>query len=110
VEANYTPGEKDVFQVRPGISDWASIWNSDEGAFLAHFDDPDEAYRKHIHPTKIELQVAYVRNHSLWIDLKIVAYTLYKLLRPGWLPRELKPYGRLLDRLPEEKKKEACAR
>lgn len=111
VEANYTEDEKAVFRVRPGITDWASIWNSDEGAFLAHFDDPDEAYTKYIHPTKIQLQLDYVREHSLWIDLKIIFYTLFRIVRPLWLPRELKPYGTLADRIPlsenlEEKRDE----
>ena len=104
VEANYSEAEKVVFSVRPGITDWASIWNSDEGAFLAHFQDPDDAYAQYIHPTKIQLQLYYVENHSLWIDIKIIFYTLYRILRPQWLPGELHAYGTLMDKIPNEEK------
>ncbi len=42
--SRYSDEEQLVLQVRPGITDWASIWNSDEGAILAGFHDPDKAY------------------------------------------------------------------
>lgn len=106
VDAIYTDAEKLVFNVRPGITDWASIWNSDEGAFLSRFHDPDEAYAKYIHPMKIELQLEYVRNHSMWVDLKILVYTLYRIARPEWVPHELKKYPTLMSQFstknPEE--------
>ena len=102
VEAHYSPEEMAVFSVRPGITDWASLWNCDEGAFLARFDDPDKAYAEFIHPTKIRLQLEYVNRHSFWVDLKIIFCTLYRIVRPRWLPRELQPYGNLLDRQPSE--------
>lgn len=92
----YTEQEKQILSLRPGITDWASIWNSDEGAVLAGSDDPDYAYLDLIRPTKLELQLKYARNHSLWIDLKIVAYTLRKVLSSEWLPTELEGYSNLL--------------
>lgn len=92
----YTPEEQAILDVRPGITDWASIWNSDEGAVLANSDDPDRAYLELIRPTKLKLQLFYVRNHSVWVDVKIITYTLVKLLRKDWLPAELRPYGRLI--------------
>jgi lipopolysaccharide/colanic/teichoic acid biosynthesis glycosyltransferase len=84
-----------LLSTRPGITDWASIWNSDEGAFLAHYEDPDFAYEQFIRPTKIQLQLVYVRHHSLWIDCKILAYTLLRLAHYGWLPPELRGYPSL---------------
>ncbi len=106
VEANYTDAEREVFNVRPGITDWASIWNSDEGAFLACFEDPDEAYTEYVHPTKIQLQLEYVGKHSLWIDLKVLVYTLYRIARPQWSPRELEMYPRLMAQVPKNRQKE----
>ena len=97
VETHYTAEEMAVFSVRPGITDWASLWNSDEGAFLIRFDDPDRAYALYIHPTKIKLQLEYARKHSFGVDLKIIFGTLYRIVCPRWLPRELQPYGNLLD-------------
>ena len=91
-----TDGEerRKIFSVRPGITDWASIWNADEGSVLAGTEDPDRAYEKLIQPTKVELQLKYVREQSLLTDLKIIAYTLLKIARRNWLPKELAGYDR----------------
>ena len=90
--ARYSDEERLVLQVRPGITDWASIWNADEGAILALHADPDRAYDELIHPTKMRLQLMYVRHHSLWVDVKIIVYTLLKLARKSWLPPEIRDY------------------
>ena len=85
----FTGEERDILSVRPGITDWASIWNSDEGAILALYPDPDKAYDEVIHPTKSRLQLMYVRQHGLWIDLKIILYTLQRIVSKSGMPREL---------------------
>lgn len=92
----YTPEQKQILNVRPGITDWASIWNSDEGAVLAKAADPDRAYEELILPTKIQLQLKYVREQSLITDIKIMCFTALRLLRKDWLPAELAPYGKLV--------------
>jgi len=78
----YTDEERAILTVRPGITDWASIWNSDEGAVLAGAEDPDEAYARLIRPTKLRLQLKYVRERSFWVDLKIIFLTFKALLLP----------------------------
>jgi lipopolysaccharide/colanic/teichoic acid biosynthesis glycosyltransferase len=87
--ARYSRKEKRVLNVRPGITDWASIWNADEGAALAGLGDPDAAYERWIRPTKLRLQLLYCEQSSLWVDAKILVYTLLKLCRRDWLPPEL---------------------
>ena len=94
--ARYSREEKRILHVRPGITDWASIWNADEGAALAGLGDPDQAYERLIRPTKLRLQLMYCEQSSLWVDSKILFYTLIKLCRRDWLPPELdgfKPLG-----------------
>ena len=86
----YTDEEKLILTVRPGLTDWASIWNANEGETLAEYEDPDRAYEEIIRPTKLKLQLKYVRERSLWVDARIIAYTLLKLFRKSWLPRELR--------------------
>ena len=86
----YNDEEKEILNLRPGITDWASVWNSDEGAILAGCDDPDKGYEELIRPTKLRLQLFYARRHSLWIDLKIIFYTLYGLVKRDFLPREIR--------------------
>jgi lipopolysaccharide/colanic/teichoic acid biosynthesis glycosyltransferase/SAM-dependent methyltransferase len=88
--SRYSSEEQMVLQVRPGITDWASIWNADEGTILAMHADPDKAYDELIHPTKMRLQLMYVQHHNWWADLKILAYTLVKLVRKSWIPPEIR--------------------
>jgi lipopolysaccharide/colanic/teichoic acid biosynthesis glycosyltransferase len=78
----FTPEERAILTVRPGITDWASLWNADEGSLLAGAEDPDRVYLELIRPTKIRLQLEYARNHSLFTDLKIILLTLWALVRP----------------------------
>jgi lipopolysaccharide/colanic/teichoic acid biosynthesis glycosyltransferase len=87
--------ERTILSVRPGITDWASIWNSNEAAVLEGSRDPEKTYEELIRPTKIALQLVYVRNHSLLTDLKILLHTALKLMHDGWIPKELKPYGKV---------------
>ena len=89
----YSPEEKAILSVRPGITDWASIWNSNEAAVLEGSRDPERTYEELIRPTKLALQLFYVRNHSFFVDLKIIFHTALKLVDEDWVPKELKPYG-----------------
>jgi lipopolysaccharide/colanic/teichoic acid biosynthesis glycosyltransferase len=71
----YAVRERKVLQVKPGITDLATLWNSDEGAVLAGEADPDRAYREKILPTKLRLQLQYVERSSFLLDLRIVMQT-----------------------------------
>jgi lipopolysaccharide/colanic/teichoic acid biosynthesis glycosyltransferase len=77
----FTEEEKAILSVRPGITDWASIWNPDEGAILAGSPDPEETYMEKIRPEKIRLQLKYVRERTFWNDLKIIAQTIITILK-----------------------------
>jgi lipopolysaccharide/colanic/teichoic acid biosynthesis glycosyltransferase len=76
----YTEEEKVIFGVRPGITDWASLWNADEGAILAGVDDPDKVYMEEIRPGKLRLQMEYIHKRSLWVDIKIIIQTISTIL------------------------------
>ncbi|MFH1563833.1 MAG: sugar transferase [Nitrospirota bacterium] len=77
----FTEEEKRILSVKPGITDWASIWNPDEGAILAGSPDPEKTYMEKIRPEKIRLQLKYVHEHSFWTDLKIIFLTLTKIFQ-----------------------------
>ena len=91
----YSREEKAILTVRPGITDWASIWNSNEAAVLEGSRDPERTYEELIRPTKLALQLLYVRDHSFFVDLKILFHTAVKLIDEDWVPKELKPYGKV---------------
>jgi lipopolysaccharide/colanic/teichoic acid biosynthesis glycosyltransferase len=78
----YSEKEKQILSVRPGITDWASIWNANEGMLLAGAEDPDKAYLELIRPTKIKLQLRYIREKSFGTDMKIIYLTLMAVLMP----------------------------
>jgi lipopolysaccharide/colanic/teichoic acid biosynthesis glycosyltransferase len=76
----FSEEEKAILSVRPGITDWASIWNPDEGAILAGSPDPEKAYMEKIRPEKIRLQLKYVRERSLLNDLESSPRRLLRFL------------------------------
>lgn len=76
----YTEEEKVILTVRPGITDWASLWNPDEGALLKGSLDPDKDYIEKIRPEKIRLQLKYVRERSFFADIQIIFLTLKTIL------------------------------
>ncbi len=76
----YTDEEKAILTVRPGLTDWASLWNIDEGAILEGSADPDRTYCELIRPKKIRLQLAYVRQAGFLTDLDILFRTVGAVL------------------------------
>jgi len=77
----YTPFERAALTVRPGVTDWASIWFHNEERELASAPDLHHYYETRIRPEKARLRAAYVHSRSLRVDLSIVAQTAVVLLR-----------------------------
>jgi lipopolysaccharide/colanic/teichoic acid biosynthesis glycosyltransferase len=74
--AVYTAEERRLLDVRPGITDFASIVFADEGEILKGHADPDLAYDQLIRPYKSLLGLFYIRSHSVWLDLKLIYLTV----------------------------------
>jgi lipopolysaccharide/colanic/teichoic acid biosynthesis glycosyltransferase len=79
--ARYTPEQRQLFEIRPGITDWASIRYRDLGTILAGWPDPHAAYEALVRPRKMELALAYRRCRSYGADLRILGLTGLALLR-----------------------------
>jgi len=73
--------EQAILSIKPGITDFASVWNSDEGKILEGAADPDKAYMELIWPEKKQLQLKYVREHSFLTDIKIIWLTLVAIFK-----------------------------
>ena len=71
--------KKTILSVRPGMTDYASLWNFHEGDILKGAEDPEKEYMEKIRPEKIRLQIKYVRERSFWVDLKIIIKTVLKI-------------------------------
>lgn len=76
----YTNDEKLLLSVTPGITDFSSIVFSDEGEILADKDDPDLSYNQLIRPWKSRLGLFYVENQSVWLDIKLIVYTILAIV------------------------------
>lgn len=77
----YTTLERGLLEVRPGITDFASIVFSDEGDILAaEGGDPDRAYERLIRPWKSELGLFYIAHRSAGLDVALVALTALALV------------------------------
>ncbi|MGA3176797.1 MAG: sugar transferase [Candidatus Acidiferrum sp.] len=79
--ALFNEEERRILSVRPGITDWATFWNSNEDAILAGRSNPERAYLEELRPQKIRLQLKYVRERNLWIDFRILLATVILVLK-----------------------------
>lgn len=77
----YTEEQKQVLQVRPGITDWASIKYVDENKILGESKDPCEAYVNLIMPNKIKLNMVYIQHQTLGEYFKIIFTTFKEIVR-----------------------------
>lgn len=76
----YNEEQRRVLNVRPGITDYASIEYLDENELLAKSSDPDRTYIEEIMPAKISLNMKYINNPSLSEYLKIIFKTITAII------------------------------
>lgn len=71
----YTPEQLHVLDVRPGITDLASIRYRNENELLAKASDPEQYYREVVMQDKLRINLQYISDHSFFRDLKIIFMT-----------------------------------
>lgn len=76
----WTPEQMHVLDIRPGITDPASIKFRNESELLEQVEDPEKYYIEEIMQEKIKLYLDYVDNHSLWGDLCIIFKTFWTIV------------------------------
>jgi lipopolysaccharide/colanic/teichoic acid biosynthesis glycosyltransferase len=77
----WTPEQLHVLDVRPGITDPASIRYRNENELLENADDPEKYYVEVIMQDKIKLYLEYVEKHSFWYDIKLIFQTFYTIVK-----------------------------
>ena len=77
----WTPEQMHVLDVRPGITDPASIKFRNENELLEKADDPEKFYIEVIMQEKIGLYLHYVKNASLGYDIKLIFQTFYAIIK-----------------------------
>ena len=76
----WTPEQMHVFDVRPGITDPASIKFRNENELMETADDPEKYYIEVIMLEKIKLYLEYVNKHSFWYDLGLIFKTFWVIV------------------------------
>ena len=71
----WTPEQMHVLDVRPGITDPASIKFRNENELMGMAEDPEDYYINVIMQEKIRLYLEYVENASFLYDLKLIFKT-----------------------------------
>ena len=71
----YTPEQLHVLDVRPGITDMASIRYRNENELLEQATDPEQFYRDTVMQDKLRINLEYISDHSFFKDIKIILMT-----------------------------------
>jgi len=77
----YNDMQKKVLQVKPGITDLASIEFFDENEMLGKSLNPEQTYITEVMPKKLELNLLYIEQQGFLMDLKIICNTLLKIVK-----------------------------
>ena len=76
----WTPEQMHVLDVRPGITDPASIKYRNENELLAQAEDPEKYYIEVIMQEKIKLYLEYAEKSSFWYDIKLIFQTFWVII------------------------------
>lgn len=77
----YTTEQKKVLEIKPGITDYASIAYADENILLGKASDPEKMYVETIMPDKIRLNMKYAENQNIKEYFKIILMTFIRIIK-----------------------------
>ena len=77
----WTPEQMHVLDVRPGITDPASIKFRNENELMGQAENPEDYYIHVIMQEKIKLYLEYVENASFWYDIKLIFQTFWVIVK-----------------------------
>lgn len=86
----YTEEQKNILKVYAGITDYASIYFSNESELLGKAKNPDKYYIEKIMPYKIKLNQKYIENMGIMTDMKIIFLTIFKVM--GLVKEDIKEF------------------
>ena len=71
-----TPIWQTILQVRPGVTDLATLLYRDEEKLLGTASDPNAFYRETVLPAKLIVNLGYLKYRSIWRDLNLIVLTI----------------------------------
>ncbi len=100
----YTEREMPILDLKPGVTDWASMTNFEQFKGFTTAADPDAFYLEQVRPLKLKLQLYYRYNHSFIGDISCLFWTVYKVITHSQaLPKEVQ---KIVDEYKLEKERE----
>ena len=75
----YTEEQLLVLSIRPGLTDYASLEYFEESTLLAKSDEPEKVYIEEIMPAKLALNLRYIKERSLLLDIRIIFMTIARI-------------------------------
>lgn len=72
----YSKDQRQVLDLRPGVTDLASVKYRRESELLAASSDPDQTYVEEIMPEKIRINLEYAAQATAWADVRVILLTL----------------------------------
>lgn len=86
----YTESEKPILDLKPGITDWASMTNFEQFKGFTEAADPDRFYLEEVRPLKLQLQLYYRFHHNFFSDINCILWTIYKVITHSQkLPKDI---------------------
>lgn len=79
--ALYTPKQKKVLSVRPGMTDYASLKYINENEILSKTNNWEKTYINHIMRDKLAINLDYIQKQSFILDFIIILKTIRKIFR-----------------------------
>jgi len=70
---------RNILKLKPGITSLASLKYSNEELLLSQQNNPIDYNNNIIYPDKVKMNLNYYKNHNLWIDIKIIFATIFRL-------------------------------
>jgi lipopolysaccharide/colanic/teichoic acid biosynthesis glycosyltransferase len=77
----YNAEQKQVLNVKPGITDYASLEYINENELLSKSSNPEQTYINEVMPAKLLLNMKYINEAGLKTDLKIILKTIQKIVK-----------------------------
>ena len=77
----YTPEQRQVLLVRPGITGLASIRYRNENDLLSASTDPNRTYIEEVMPAKLALDLEYIPRACVSYDVRLILETLVTVVR-----------------------------
>ena len=71
--------DRKILNLRPGITGAASLKYANEEKILSAQKDPIKFHDEVIYPDKVKLNLDYYYNNNLWVDIKIIFATIFRV-------------------------------